>query len=42
MKVLQHDYVNAVLPRRGVFEIFVDGSFEFILGYGKVIRKGFC
>ena len=28
MKVLEHGCVNASLPRIGVFEIFVDDSFE--------------
>jgi len=41
MKVLEHGCVNAVLSRRGISEIFFDGSFEFIFSYGKVIRKGF-
>jgi len=40
MKVLEHGCVNAVLSRRSVSEIFVDGSFEFIFSYGKVYTRG--
>ena len=32
--------MSAVLSRRGVSEIFVHGSFEFIFSYGKVYERG--